>query len=156
MEWNLTTIGALLAAMLFGYLLGLLEARLKSAKQNRPPASPPPDKIFPAPGAAPDAPPSRPGPGQPSRPPAPARVKTPKGEQSAAASQSIVAQIDQVLQKRLSGTPLAGRGIRLQEAPTGGAAVWIGLQRYDGIEAVPEPEVRDAIRQAVAEWEKRG
>ena len=44
MEWNLTTIGLLLAVLIFGYLIGLLEARLKSAKKEGRPAKPPADE----------------------------------------------------------------------------------------------------------------
>jgi hypothetical protein len=66
-----------------------------------------------------------------------------------------VAQIDQILQDRLVETPLAGRGIQLQESPEGGVIVWVGLQRFEGIDAVPDPEVKTAIRQAVEAWEKK-
>jgi hypothetical protein len=40
MDWNLTTIGLLLVVLIFGYLIGLLEARLKSAKKDKLPARP--------------------------------------------------------------------------------------------------------------------
>jgi len=69
--------------------------------------------------------------------------------------ESMVAQIDAVLQKQLAGSSLAGRGIRLVETPEAGVQVWVGLQVYDGIEAVPEEEVKIAIKRAVADWEKR-
>jgi hypothetical protein len=72
-----------------------------------------------------------------------------------AAAKSIVAQIDDVLQSRLPGTPLAARGVRLGETPGGGVLVYIGADHYDGIEAVPDPDVVSAIRAAIAEWEKR-
>lgn len=68
---------------------------------------------------------------------------------------SLVQQIDYVLQARLAGTPLAGRGIRLAEAPHGAAIVFIGQTQFDGVDKVPDPEVQGAIRSAIAEWEKR-
>jgi hypothetical protein len=68
---------------------------------------------------------------------------------------SLVQQIDQVLQMRLAGTPLASRGIRLAEAPHGGAIVFIGQTQYDGVDKVADPEIQGAIRSAIAEWEKR-
>lgn len=68
---------------------------------------------------------------------------------------SLVQQIDQVLQARLAGTSLAGRGIRLAEDPHGGAIVFIGQTQYDGVDKVTDPEIQVAIRAAIAEWEKR-
>ncbi|HEX9617507.1 MAG TPA: hypothetical protein VGA03_08815 [Anaerolineales bacterium] len=79
-------------------------------------------------------------------------VQKPTGE---IAPESIVAQIDTLLQARLEATPLAARGIRLVETAGQGMAVMVGLERYSAVEAVPDPEVRAAIRQAVAEWEAR-
>lgn len=105
--------------------------------------------------AAPDLPPARPGQEQPAKPPIPAKTKEPKVEQPAAAPLSIVAQIDQILQDRLAGTPLAGKGIQLQESPEGGVIVSVGLQRFEGIDAIPDPQVKAAIRQAVEAWEKK-
>jgi hypothetical protein len=29
------------------------------------------------------------------------------------------------------------------------------MDQYDGVDAVPDPDVRDLIREAVAEWEAR-
>lgn len=69
-------------------------------------------------------------------------------------SKSIVGQINDVLQARLVGTPLASRQIRLAETLSGGVRVFIGMQSYEGIDAVPDPEVVAAIRAAIAEWEK--
>lgn len=69
-------------------------------------------------------------------------------------SASIVAQINDILQSKLIGTPLEKRGVRLQESSNGGVMVFVGLKIYDGIDAVPDPEVQAIIRQAVAEWEK--
>jgi DNA-binding Lrp family transcriptional regulator len=70
-------------------------------------------------------------------------------------SKSITAQIDDILQERLVNTPLEQRGIRLLDAPDGRVVVFIGIESYDGVDAVPDEEVRRAIRAAVAEWEKR-
>jgi hypothetical protein len=33
--------------------------------------------------------------------------------------------------------------------------VWIGLDRYSGIDAVPDPAVKELIRKAVIRWEER-
>jgi hypothetical protein len=43
----------------------------------------------------------------------------------------------------------------LQESPEEGVIVWVGLQHFEGIDAVLDPEVKAAIRQAVEAWEKK-
>ncbi len=68
-------------------------------------------------------------------------------------AQSIVAQIDDILQTQIKGTPLESRGIRLVESPTHGVTVWIGLKAYQGMDTIPDEEVNLAIRTAVKEWE---
>jgi len=71
------------------------------------------------------------------------------------ASLSMVGQIDGILQKNIAGTPLAGRGIKLQDAPGGGVIVIVGLQRFASIGDVSDPEILAALRSAVAQWEKK-
>ncbi len=68
---------------------------------------------------------------------------------------SMVAQIDEILQEKLNTSPLAGQGIRLIEHPTQGLVVMVGLNRYEGVDEVPDPEIRSLIRESVAEWEQR-
>jgi len=68
--------------------------------------------------------------------------------------QSIVSQIDQILQTRLEGTNLEDRGIRLVEGPDQGMVIEIGLDKYTEIDAVPDAQVRQLIRLSVADWEK--
>jgi hypothetical protein len=76
-------------------------------------------------------------------------------EEPVSAPTTMVGQIDAILQTRIAGTPLAGRGIRLVESMQGGALVVVGLNRYPGVADVPDPEVQAAIRAAIAEWENR-
>lgn len=73
----------------------------------------------------------------------------------AAPANSIVTQIDTILQTHLQGTPLEERGIFLTESPEGGVAVYVGLTRYSGIDEVPDPEIKAVIRAAISEWEKK-
>ncbi len=68
---------------------------------------------------------------------------------------SIPEQIDEILQQRLRGTPLEGRGIALMLDPVEGVMVKVDSARYPGVDAVPDEEVRSAIKGAVAEWERR-
>ncbi len=73
----------------------------------------------------------------------------------APSAESIVSQINTVLQSRLVDSSFANQGIHLQESPTGGVWVYIGLDKYEGIDAIPDPEIKAFIRQAIAEWERQ-
>lgn len=88
-------------------------------------------------------------------PPAPRPGTIPREDRPPAPANSIVAQIDTVLQARLAGTPLEERGVFLTESPEGGVAVYVGLTRYDGIDEVPDPDIKAAIRAAISEWEQK-
>lgn len=68
---------------------------------------------------------------------------------------SIADQIDEILQANLKGTELDKRGIRLMELPEKGLVVMIGLDQYEGVDAVPDPNIQAVIRNAVAEWESK-
>lgn len=68
---------------------------------------------------------------------------------------SIAAQIDEILQEMLAGTHLAHKGVRLMELPDKGMVVLVGLEQYPGVDEVPDPQVRQAIRDAVAAWENQ-
>jgi hypothetical protein len=70
-------------------------------------------------------------------------------------AKTIVAQIDEILQDMLVNTPMADRKIRLLEMPNQGVVVKVGLDQYPGIEAVPDQEIRNLIRQAVSTWEAK-
>ncbi|HEX6034242.1 MAG TPA: hypothetical protein VFY83_07390 [Anaerolineales bacterium] len=99
-------------------------------------------------------PPSAP-PQQPAQPPAARAGTIAKEDRPVAPANSIVGQIDSILQTRLAGTHLEGRGIFLAQSPEGGVAVFVGLTRYHGIDDVPDPEIKSAIRAAISEWENK-
>jgi len=86
--------------------------------------------------------------------PAAPQGKKPETEKNLA-SFSIVQQIDAILQESLENTPLAKRGVRLQESSQGGVEVYIGLQKFETVEDVPDLEIKSVIRSAIAEWEKK-
>jgi hypothetical protein len=72
------------------------------------------------------------------------------------APHNVIAQIDAVLQARLAKSPLAGRGIRLtQRTSSGGVLVHVGAQSYQSLSDVPDPEIKAAVRAAIAEWEEK-
>ena len=95
---------------------------------------------------------SRPVPLAPNQPVSP--VKKPEVEKNIA-SMSIVQQIDTILQERMTDTPLAKRGIRLQESIQGGVEVYVGLQKFLTVDDVTDEVVKNTIRAAIAEWEKK-
>jgi hypothetical protein len=68
---------------------------------------------------------------------------------------SIVEQIDEILQGMIKDTPLAARSIRLVEDPREGVIVLVGLDRYKGVDSVPDQEIKLALRRAAGEWERR-
>ena len=122
----------------------------------------------PAPVTTTQAPP-QPKPIQPVAAPQPQYVSAPKPIQQPAAQKptpekeeragppaiGIVGQIDSVLQARLMGTPLEGRGIYLSNSPEGGVIVNVGLQKFNGIDEVTDLEIKAALRAAITEWENK-
>lgn len=78
-----------------------------------------------------------------------------KKDEPVAAPTTMVGQIDAILQERMLNTPLAERGIWLEEAADGSVSVRVGLSRYQTVGEVPDPEVQTAIRAAIAEWERK-
>jgi hypothetical protein len=68
---------------------------------------------------------------------------------------SIVQQIDVILQEMLPGTPYENQKIYLVEDPKKGVIVRVGTDVYEGVNAVPEGEIKKLLRAAVAEWERR-
>ena len=67
----------------------------------------------------------------------------------------MVEQIDEILQEVIDNSEKPDRKIRLVEEPNEGVAVWVGSEHFIGIDAVPDPIVKDLIRLAVKEWDKR-
>jgi hypothetical protein len=68
---------------------------------------------------------------------------------------SIVAQVDEILQEKLENSPLAKRGISMRDSLDGGLLVWVGLKQYASIDEVPDPEIRQLLKESVEEWERR-
>jgi len=66
---------------------------------------------------------------------------------------SIVEQVDEILQDLLLSSPLAEKNIRLTEMANKGVIVWVGNEKFEGINVVPDEEVKKIIRQAVKKWE---
>ena len=70
-------------------------------------------------------------------------------------SMSIVHQIDAILQEMLQDTDLKNKAIRLDENSAHEVIVWIGVTRYEGIDSIPDPEIKSLIKRAVDRWERQ-
>ncbi len=99
-----------------------------------------PGPVSPAP--APVTPPARP-------------ASVPAAKPEAPAGMSMIEQIDAILQDKIAGTPLAERVIYLTKSPGGGVLVNVGNNRYEGVNEVPDPEIKAALREAITEWERK-
>jgi hypothetical protein len=67
---------------------------------------------------------------------------------------SIVAMIDDVLQKKLETSPLKSKKISLEDGPHGEVIVVVDADRYEGVDQVPDPQVQAIIRESIAEWDR--
>ena len=67
---------------------------------------------------------------------------------------SVIDEVNDILQKKLTGSPLAGKGIHLMENHNKEIRFWVGLNSYDDVDEIPDPEVRQIIDAAVKVWEK--
>jgi uncharacterized protein YneF (UPF0154 family) len=67
---------------------------------------------------------------------------------------SVIDEVNDILQKKLTGSPLAGKGIHLMENHNKEIRFWVGLNSYDDVDEIPDLEVRQIIDAAVKEWEK--
>jgi hypothetical protein len=127
-----------------------LEGRSAPAPAPSPKTSPPPSPPRPGPVSSELATPRL-----TPQPSAPRASTIAREDRPSAPANSIVTQIDAILQARLAGSPLEDRGVFLTQSPEGGVSVYVGLTRYAGVEEVPDAEVKAAIRAAIAEWENR-
>lgn len=75
-------------------------------------------------------------------------------EPMAAPPKTIAGQISLILEKMLEGHPLKEKGIQLIENSHHGVDVWVGMEKFEGIDAIPYPEAQQLIRAAVAQWER--
>lgn len=125
-------------------ILNAIRPWLEGKPAAAPPPPAPPQPVTPPPASAP--------PPQSSRP-APAPLQ--KAAEPEPPPTSIVGQVNAILQARIAGTPLASRGIILMESATGGVLVYVGINKYESMDEVPDEAVKAAIRAAIVEWENK-
>lgn len=87
-----------------------------------------------------------PSPGKPSE-------SLPGPQARPSAPQSMVEQINQILERKLLALPEEERAVRLVEGRGGEVRVFVGVESFP-ISEVPYEAVRRLIREAVDEWEK--
>jgi hypothetical protein len=68
---------------------------------------------------------------------------------------SVIDEVNDILQKKLHGSPLAGKGIHLMENHNKEIRFWVGLNSYNDVDEIPDEEVRQIIDDSVREWEER-
>jgi hypothetical protein len=110
-----------------------------------------PSQPVPVAASAPVTPPPAPV----AQPASPRPATIAKEDRPVAPAGSIVTQIDSILQASIAGTPLEDRGVFLTQSPEGGVMVYVGLTKYMGINDVPDPQIKAAIRAAITEWENK-
>ena len=67
---------------------------------------------------------------------------------------SVIDEVNEILQKKLHGSPLAGKGIHLMENHNKEIRFWVGLNSYNDVEEIPDLEIRQIIDESVKEWEE--
>ena len=70
-------------------------------------------------------------------------------------SQSMVSQVDAILQENIHRAGMEKWALRLTEFPQRGMVIMVGLEQYDSIDDVPYEQARNIIRKSISEWEQR-
>lgn len=71
-------------------------------------------------------------------------------------AKTIVGQIEEILQELLPDSEYAGQNIHLGEEPNQGVVIWVGAQKFVGVDSVPDEGIRNLIQAAARRWEERG
>ncbi len=67
---------------------------------------------------------------------------------------SVVDEVNEILQLKLHGSALAGKGIHLMENHNKEIRFWVGLESYNDVSEIPDLEIQRLINEAVKEWEQ--
>lgn len=85
----------------------------------------------------------------------PKQTLKPDVNSSALFSQSMVSQVDAILQEKIHQAGMEKWAIRLTEFPQRGMVIMVGLEQYDSLDEVPYEQARNIIRESISEWEHR-
>jgi hypothetical protein len=85
----------------------------------------------------------------------PKQTLKPDVNPSALFSQSMVSQVDAILQEKIHRAGMEKWAIRLTEFPQRGMVIMVGLEQYDNVDDVPYEQARTIIRESIREWEQR-
>jgi hypothetical protein len=66
----------------------------------------------------------------------------------------VVDEVNKILQHKLHGSPLAGKGILMMENHDKEIRFWVGLKSYSDVSEIPDSEIQRIINEAVREWEQ--
>jgi hypothetical protein len=69
-------------------------------------------------------------------------------------AKTVAGQISDIIYQMLKTSPLREKGVKLIEREDHGVDVWFGMEKFDGVDSVPYPEVRQLIKEAVTRWER--
>lgn len=87
--------------------------------------------------------------------PEPEVVSSEEVEEAEVKPLSLINEIDEILQEKLSKSHLSEKGIKLTENHKKEITIWVGLKSYASIEEVPDPEIQNLIKESVKDWEDR-
>jgi len=68
---------------------------------------------------------------------------------------SVLEEIDEILQTKLEGMPLAYRGLKVSSDATGAALFVVDGQAYTSVDQIPDAEARATFQAAIKEWERK-
>jgi len=68
---------------------------------------------------------------------------------------TVAEQINAIVQSLLAQSPLAGRSVRLSEDPSGGLHIMDGVEKYNAIDDVENPDVKALLKRAVKTWNEK-
>lgn len=86
----------------------------------------------------------------PPAPPASAAADKPKKQAT-----TMVEQVDEILQELIARSDNPNRHIKLMEEKNDGVIVWVGQERFVGIDSITDESAVSLVRAAAKEWERR-